>query len=126
MKRDFTYIDDLISGIEALIDALPEHKSENRFATKKNDSLSPVANFRVVNIGNSSPTSLETFIKAIEVSLGKKAKKNFLPIQPGDVPETTADSSLLEQLTGSKPATDIQLGVETFISWYLAFYEIKL
>ena len=126
MKRDFTYIDDLISGIEALIDVVPERTSENSFVIKKNDSLSPVANFRVVNIGNSSPTSLDTFIKAIEASLGKKAQKNFLPIQPGDVPETTADSRLLEQLTGSKPSTDIKLGVENFISWYLEFYKIKL
>lgn len=125
MRRDFTFIDDLVNGIISLIGMPPNFQEKRSPELKKIDSLSPVASFRVVNIGNATSISLEEFIVAIEKSLGRKAKKNFLPMQAGDVPETIADNTLLVQLTGSKPKTDIEAGVNTFVRWYKKFYKIK-
>lgn len=124
MRRDFTFIDDLVNGIISLIDIPPNSAIKRSPELKKVDSLSPVANFRVVNIGNAASISLEEFIKAIETSLGRNAEKNFLPMQPGDVPETIADNALLVQLTGSKPKTNIGEGVNAFVNWYKEFYKI--
>lgn len=125
MRRDFTFIDDLVNGIISLIGMPPNLEEKRSPELKKIDSLSPVASFRVVNIGNATSISLEEFIVAIEKSLGRKAEKNFLPMQAGDVPETIADNTLLVQLTGSKPKTDIETGVNTFVRWYKKFYKIK-
>ena len=88
------------------------------------DSKSDVAPFRVVNIGNSKPKKLLDFIKAIEKSVGVKAVKNLLPLQTGDVPSTWADTSLLERLTGYRPATDVETGVQKFVSWYRNYYNV--
>lgn len=117
MKRDFTYVDDLVKAIMLLVGCVPELKSISQSAID-NDSLSDVAPFRVVNIGNSQTEQLLDYIKALENVLGKTAKKNFLPMQQGDVPETYANTNLLKQLTGFSPETDIVTGVTHFVNWF--------
>ena len=119
MQRDFTYVDDLVTSIVGLAKAVPE-----RDAPQPHDSLSPVAPWRVVNIGNSEPVQLLDFIEAIEAALGRTAEKNMMPIQAGDVPATWADASLLDQLTGGRPATAVADGVKEFVSWYRDYYKV--
>ena len=114
MRRDFTYIDDLVAAIILLISAKPDRDSITDQLVSRNDSKSPVAPFRVVNIGNSTSEKLTDFISAVEAALGQKAKKNFMPMQQGDVMATWADAQLLETLTGYRPATDISTGVKRF------------
>lgn len=118
MRRDFTYVDDLVEGIVRLI-ALPPAESAGAM-----DSLSPVAPWRVVNIGNGAPVGLMDFVQAVEAALGMQAQKNLLPMQPGDVPATWADASLIEALTGPLPRTDIRDGVQHFVDWYRDFYGV--
>ncbi len=113
MRRDFTYVDDLVTGIIRLIDAVP-----GTTPVGDADSLSPVAPFRVVNIGNGAPVALLDFIAAIEQALGRKAIRNLLPMQPGDVPATWADAGLVTALVGALPRTDIKDGVAQFVDWY--------
>ena len=110
MKRDFTYIDDIIDGILNLIDCVPERKS-NKFSNAE-------AAFQVFNIGNNNPVSLKRFIKAIETAVGKKAKKNPLPMQAGDVPITYADIDPLVEICNFKPNTSIEEGIKDFVAWY--------
>ena len=121
MSRDFTYIDDLVHGIRLLINAVPERSDE---PVPEGDSLSPVAPYRVVNIGNSEPVQLLTFIEAIEEAIGQKAAKNFMAMQPGDVPATWANASLLQSLTGHKPQTEVRDGVANFVAWYREYYGV--
>jgi UDP-glucuronate 4-epimerase len=123
MSRDFTYIDDLVNGMRLLIDAIPEIDPIDIGCSNYTDSKSCVAPFRVVNIGNSKPEKLIDFVEAIEKSIGIEAKKNLMPMQPGDVPSTWADTSLLERLTGYKPCTDLSTGTREFISWYRTYYD---
>lgn len=122
MFRDFTYVEDLVRGIRLLIDAPPE-----RPATPDDippgDSLSPVAPFRVVNIGNNDKVRLLDFIDAIEAEIGKPAIRNYMDIQPGDVPATWADASLLKSLTGYQPQTDFKEGVKQFVGWFRDYYQ---
>ena len=120
MKRDFTYIDDLVDGIRKLADAVPERGRP----VGEVDSLSPVAPFRVVNIGNSEPVQLVDFIAAIEEATGRQAQQTLLPMQPGDVPATWADTTLLETLTGAKAGTSVKAGVARFVDWYRGFYGV--
>lgn len=123
MSRDFTYIDDLVSGMRLLIDAVPkaaDFAAEQAYVV---DSKSLVAPFRVVNIGNSMPTRLLDFIIAIEEAIGVRAVKNLMPMQAGDVPATWADTSLLVELTGYKPNTDLSSGVQNFVEWYRGYYD---
>jgi len=122
MKRDFTYIDDLVQGLTKLIDVVPV-RPDDPSKIGEHDSLSAVAPFRVVNIGNAQPVPLMEFIEAIESAIGKKATKNYLDMQPGDVPATWADTTLLEQLTGHKPTTDVRDGVQRFVDWYRDYYQ---
>ena len=122
MYRDFTYVDDLVRGILLLIDAIPERPQDG--VVPEGDSLSPVAPFRVVNIGNSEKVRLLDFIEAIEDVLGKKAIRNDMPMQMGDVPATWADTSLLQKLTGYRPQTDFRAGIERFIDWYREYYNV--
>jgi UDP-glucuronate 4-epimerase len=117
MVRDFTYIDDLIEAIVRLVKAVPG--SEPPVA---GDSLSAVAPFRIVNIGQGKPVQLMNYIGALEAHLGRPAKKNFLPMQAGDVPATEASSALLEALTGYIPSTPVSVGVPRFVDWYLSHY----
>ena len=121
MKRDFTYIDDLVQAITLLIDAVPARDSEGHCPS---DSLSPVAPFRIVNIGNSNSVQLTDFIEAIEAATGKQAKRNLMPMQAGDVPATWADASLLKELTGYSPKTTVTDGVKNFVDWYRDFYGV--
>ncbi len=120
MYRDFTYIDDLVRAIGLLID-VPPVRPENPSQIAANDSLSPVAPYRVVNIGNSDKVRLLDFVDAIEDSLGKKAKRNYMEMQMGDVPATWADASLLCDLTGYRPQTDFHDGIDKFVEWFLEY-----
>lgn len=122
MYRDFTYVDDIVRGIRLLIDVPPRRPAEGE-AVPEGDSLSPVAPYRVVNIGNADKVKLLDFVEAIETSLGKKALKNFMPMQPGDVVTTWADISLLQKLTGFRPVTDYHQGVAKFVQWYRDYYK---
>ena len=120
MSRDFTYVSDVANSLIRLINLPP---STQEFP--KNDRTSSnVAPYRVLNVGNSQPTGLLSFISAIEKELDMKAKIEFLDIQPGDVPSTFADASALFALTGYKPDKPIEEGVKEFINWYREYYEI--
>ncbi len=121
MVRDFTYVDDLVRGIRQLMD-VPPVRPEAPGGIAPGDSLSPVAPFRIVNIGNSQKVRLLDFIDAIEEALGQKAIRNYMPMQKGDVPATWADTSLLAALTGTRPATDVRDGIRAFVSWFRAHY----
>lgn len=123
MMRDFTYVEDLVEAIRRLIDAAPV-RPESAEDIAEGDSLSPVAPWRVVNIGNSKPVQLGDMIAAIEDALGIKAKRNLMPMQPGDVPATWADAELLRTLTGYVPETDIREGVRRFVAWYRDYYQV--
>ena len=122
MWRDFTYVEDLVRGIAGLIDAVPQ-RPENPEAIQPGDSVSPAAPFRVVNIGNSEKVRLMDFVDAIEAEIGKKAVRNYMPMQQGDVPATWADASLLQSLTGYRPRTPFREGVARFVRWYRDYYE---
>ena len=113
MQRDFTYVGDLVEGIRRLIDTPP-----GTTPVGPEDSLSPVAPFRVVNIGNGAPVQLTDFIAAIEAATGRTATRNLMPMQPGDVPATWADARLITALVGALPRTDIRDGVARFVDWY--------
>jgi len=121
MWRDFTYVDDLVRGIRLLMDAVPPAPAA-RTCEIAGDSLSPVAPWRIVNIGNSEKIKLLDFVEAIEDCLGKKAVRNYMDMQPGDVPTTWADADLLKRLTGYRPATNLKDGVRHFVDWYCNFY----
>jgi len=113
MSRDFTFVDDLVEAICRLLDIPPDES--NRV---EGDTLSPVARFRVVNIGAGQPVHLMDFISELEKALGLKAVRNMLPMQPGDVPHTLSSADLLQRLTGYKPATPISVGVPAFVDWF--------
>lgn len=120
MKRDFTYVGDLVDGIVDLIGAVPE--TGNPIAVEGGqDSLSPVGPWRVVNIGGGDPVGLMDFIQIIEKKLGRTAEKNMLPMQPGDVPVTSADLKLMQALTGYRPKVSVAEGVGAFVDWYLDY-----
>lgn len=124
MKRDFTYIDDLVEGIVRLCGAIPE-KGNPAPADGVEDSLSPVAPWRSVNIAGSAPVALLDFIEIIEELLGQKAERILLPMQSGDVSETWADARLLQALTGFKPEVPLREGVASFISWHGQYYPVS-
>lgn len=121
MERDFTYVGDLVRAISLLIPVAPPLPSRRRELSPR-DSLSPVAPYRTVNIGNSEPVRLLDLISLIEQQLGKSAVHNYLPMQPGDVPATWADATLLKELTGYEPEVPIRDGVAAFISWFRHYY----
>ena len=120
MYRDYTYIDDIVNGILQLINKAP---SLNKKIKIKNDSLSPVAPYRVLNIGNTKKIYLLDFINSLEKQLKKKIKKNYLPMQKGDVRSTLSDSSLLKKITGYNPKTNYKIGIKKFINWYVNYYK---
>lgn len=120
MRRDFTYIDDLVTTIDRLKDLPPDLGKP-----VAHDSLSPVAPFRVVNIASGRQIELMDFIHAIEAALGRKAVLNMLPMQPGDVVETQSDTALLRALTGQLPQTSVEKGVAQFVAWFRDYYERK-
>jgi UDP-glucuronate 4-epimerase len=116
MWRDFSYVDDLVRGIRLLIDAVPQRTTDG--VVPSGDSLSPVAPYRIVNIGNSDKVRLLDFIEALEECLGRKAIRNYMDMQPGDVPATWANADLLKRLTGYKPQTGFREGIAEFVKWY--------
>jgi len=121
MSRDFTFVDDLVEGLVRLAPCVP---AASAFGDGiPGDSLSPAAPYRLVNIGRGAPVALLDFIQAIEDVLGTQAKRNLLPMQPGDVPATFANADLLERLTGYRPATDVGQGVRAFVDWYCGYYK---
>ncbi len=122
MKRDFTYVTDLVEAIRLLIDAVPVRPADGVVA--EGDSLSPVAPWRVVNIGNSEPVQLTDYIAAIEAATGRVAERNLMPMQAGDVPATWADTTLLQSLTGYHPKTRVPEGVKAFVDWYRDYYQV--
>lgn len=123
MWRDFTYVYDLVRGIRLLINAVPQRPATPADIAP-GDSLSPAAPFRVVNIGNSDKVRLMDFIDAIEAETGRKAIRNYMPMQTGDVPATWADANLLKTLTGYQPQTNFREGVAAFVRWYREYYQI--
>ncbi|EMG9308102.1 NAD-dependent epimerase [Proteus mirabilis] len=120
LSRDFTFIDDIVEGIIRISDIIPQ-------ADPENCSLSPAqssAPYRLYNIGNGQPVKLTDFIAALEKSLGKKAIKNFLPMQAGDVYTTWADTEDLFKVTGYRPQVSIEQGVQAFVDWYQSYYRL--
>ena len=123
MHRDFTYATDLVRAIRLLIDTPPARPDAARDIPDW-DSLSPAAPYRVVNIGNSQTVRLTDFVDAIEAECGRKAQRNYMDMQKGDVPATWADTSLLQALTGYRPTTDVREGIRAFVAWYRDYYEV--
>ncbi len=120
MERDFTYIDDIVEGVVRVIENIPTPNSEwNSTAPDPSTSNAP---YKLYNIGNNNPVSLMHYIETLENAIGKKAEKNFLPLQPGDVPATYADVSDLEKDVGFKPATSVETGIGNFWQWYKAYF----
>lgn len=120
MWRDFTFIDDIVEGIVRIVDVIPEG-DKNWDEKNPNPATSP-APYRVYNIGNQQPTRLMDYIACIERAIGREAKKDFLPMQPGDVYQTYADSSALGEATGFKPDTPLQEGINRTVAWFRDFY----
>ena len=120
MMRDFTYIDDIIESVVRVMDHIPE--ANTQWSGDEPDPGSSPAPYRLYNVGNHNPVKLMDFIEVIEEALGKKAIKEFLPLQPGDVPASHADVADLVDTLGFKPATHIRDGIARFISWYLEYY----
>jgi len=123
MRRDFTYVDDIVEGVVRVIDHPPVGNPD--WSGKAPDPSSSNAPYKIYNIGNSNPVELMDFIEAIEQTLGKQAQKNMMPIQPGDVPATWADVSDLVEDLDYQPNTTVQEGVQRFITWYKDFYHIN-
>lgn len=123
MSRDFTYIDDIVEGIMRIQDVVP---TKNKgWTVEEGSPATSSAPYRVYNIGNGKPVKLMDYIKALEESLGIEAKKNFMPMQPGDVYQTYADTTALFETTGYQPKVDVKQGVDQFVKWFNEFYQGK-
>ena len=122
MKRDFTFIDDIAEAIIRLADVIPQPNAA--WTVESGSPAESSAPYRVYNIGNSQPVELKTFIHELEKALGVPAQMNLLPLQPGDVLETSADTSALEAVIGFKPQTPLAQGLGQFVRWYRAFYSV--
>jgi UDP-glucuronate 4-epimerase len=120
MQRDFTYIDDIVEGVVRVLDRAPQQRPAFDIATP--DPAHSWASYQVLNIGNHGPAGLLEYLDALEEVLGRRAERNYLPMQPGDVPATFADTTLLTEWTGHKPGTPIREGIARFIAWYLDHY----
>ena len=121
MQRDFTYVDDIVEGVIRVIDNPPKGVAKDKI--NPSNSTAP---YKIYNIGNNNPVKLMDFIEALEEKIGKKAKKNMLPMQQGDVPSTYADVSDLIDDLGYKPQTSIKEGIDKFVDWYIEFFGVKL
>ncbi|RNU24548.1 NAD-dependent epimerase [Klebsiella pneumoniae] len=121
MKRDFTYIDDIVEAIVRIQDVIPQPDPE--WTVEEGSPATSSAPYRVYNIGNSSPVELMDYINALEQALGLEAKKNMMPIQPGDVLNTSAETVALYKIINFKPATPVKKGVKQFVEWYKEYYE---
>ena len=122
MKRDFTYIDDIVEAVVRVQDVIPQANAD--WTVESGSPATSSAPYRVYNIGNSSPVELMDYITALEEALGMEAKKNMMPIQPGDVLDTSADTQPLYDLVGFKPQTSVKEGVKNFVEWYKDYYQI--
>ncbi|MTD25738.1 NAD-dependent epimerase [Erwinia sorbitola] len=122
MRRDFTYIDDIAEAILRLQDVIPQADTE--WTVETGSPATSSAPYRVYNIGNSQPVTLMAYIEALENALGQVAEKNMLPMQPGDVMETSADTTALFKAIGFKPKTSVDEGVANFVAWYKKFYKV--
>ena len=120
MYRDYTFIDDIVYGIFKIINKIPNNNKQKKY---KDDSLSLVAPFRILNIGNTKKIYLMDFINCLEKELGTKAIKNYMPMQKGDVHSTLSNSNLLKRITGYNPKINYQTGIKKFVSWYLSYYK---
>jgi len=120
-KRDFTYIDDIVEGVVRALDRVAQ--PDPAWDSNDPNPATSRAPYRVYNIGNNAPVELVRYIEVIEQVLGRKAQKNLLPLQPGDVPDTFADVQELIRDVGYKPATPIETGVKAFIDWYRDYYQ---
>ncbi|MBY8203910.1 NAD-dependent epimerase [Vibrio fluvialis] len=123
MRRDFTYIDDIAEGIIRIQNVIPETNSD--WTVEEGSPATSSAPYRVYNIGNGKPVKLMEYIQALEDSIGIEVKKNFMPMQPGDVYQTYADTTSLFEATGYKPEVDVREGVSAFVEWYKEFYQGK-
>jgi len=122
MRRDFTYVDDIVEGVVRVLDKIPESNPEwSGFAPDPGTSSAP---YKLYNIGNNNPVELGYFIKVLEECIGKKAVLNLLPLQPGDLPETYADIKDVEKDVGFKPSTTIEVGIPQFVAWYRSYYNV--
>jgi Nucleoside-diphosphate-sugar epimerases len=122
MQRDFTYIDDIVEGVIRVCDRPPA--ANPAFDKQQPDPATSWAPYRVFNIGNHNPVELMTYITTLESALGKTAQKNFLPLQDGDVPATSADTAALHAATGFAPATSVASGIARFVDWYRGYYDV--
>ena len=122
-RRDFTYIDDIVEGVIRVLDRPAE--SNEHWDGSNPDSATSHAPYRLYNIGSNNPIELMYYIEILEKYLGRKAKMDLMPIQPGDVPDTYADVSDLERDILYKPNTKIEEGIANFVDWYLAYYKLK-
>ena len=122
MKRDFTYIDDIVEGVMRIIHKLPAPAPT--WSGNRPDSATSYCPYRLYNIGNNKPVELMHYIETIEKCIGKKAKKNFLPMQEGDVPATCANVDDLEREVDFRPHTPIETGIQYFVEWYREFYRV--
>ena len=120
-RRDFTYIDDIVEGVVRACDRVATAESATGTATHPDPGTSK-APYRLYNIGNNQPVELMHYIECSRTRLGRKAQKNLLPLQPGDVPDTFADVDDLVRDVGFKPATPVEVGVRRFVEWYRAYY----
>ncbi len=123
-KRDFTYVDDIVEGVVRTLDHTAEPNPD--WDPADPDPGTSRAPYRLYNIGNQQPVELMRFIEVLEENLGRKAEKNLLPLQPGDVPDTWADTEALARDVGYSPSTPIAEGVKKFVDWYLEFYAVDL
>ena len=120
MKRDFTYVDDVVESVVRIMNVIP--KPDPAWSSNDPDPGSSLAPYRLYNVGNSEPVELLEVIRLLEEALGREASKNLLPMQPGDVPATYADVESLEQVTGFSPRTSMRQGITRFVEWYQEFY----
>jgi UDP-glucuronate 4-epimerase len=123
MKRDFTYIDDVVEGLVRLLHQKP--RPDPSWDPANPDPATSAAPYRLYNIGNNQPVELNRFIAALEAALGKKAQKEYLPLQAGDVPETYADIQDLFEAVGFRPTTSIEAGIAKFVAWYKDYYRVE-
>ena len=123
-RRDFTYVDDIVQGVVSALDRVPEGDPD--WNSENPDPSTSNAPYRLYNIGNQQPVELMKYIEVLEECLGRKAEKNLLPLQLGDVPDTWADVEDLVRDVGYRPTTPVEEGIKRFVDWYVDYYDIKL
>jgi UDP-glucuronate 4-epimerase len=123
-RRDFTYVGDIVEGVARACDRVAQPNAE--WSSDRPDPATSAAPYRIYNIGNQQPVELMRYIDVLEQCLGRKARKNMLPLQLGDVPDTWADVEDLVTDVGYRPSTPVELGVRKFVDWYLDYYKVEL